>query len=185
MCPAGSVSPPVPPLGWPQRWATSVAPTSSLTRTMSGRPCRCPGAGRSSSSSSRPSASRRSSSPATARTRTIPAAAAADSRQATCTTPPVKRGLPRLRPDAARLPRRVRAGGDRQPRVHPEHLARSRQRRWRDVRRRRAALPHRARVRVDPRHALTWAPGMTPPMPTPERPPPGTSPARSGRPSTR
>ncbi len=50
-----------------------------------------------------------------------------------------------------RLPRRLRPRGDRQPRLHPEHLARPEQPRWRDVDQRLRALPDRARVRVDPR----------------------------------
>ena len=38
-------------------------------------------------------------------------------------------GVPRLCPHAARLPRRQRARGDRQPRQHPDHLVRPEQRR--------------------------------------------------------
>ena len=49
---------------------------------------------------------------------------AAPNRPEDVTTPAVAGGLPRLRPDAPRLPRRVRTRGDRQPRVHPEHVAR-------------------------------------------------------------
>ena len=63
-------------------------------------------------------------------------------------------GLPRVRPDAARLPRRVRPGGDRQPRLHPEHLARAEQPGRRHVDGRLRAVPDRAGVRVDPRHAV-------------------------------
>ena len=113
--------------------AAGVAPTMgnlggddifTMTRTMSGRSCRCRAAGRSSSSSSRSSASRRSSSPATARTPTTPAA-----RQ-----PPIAPGNvynPAVKPAYLDYGRTLRGflddfglGGDRQPRVHPGHVAR-------------------------------------------------------------
>ena len=62
--------------------------------------------------------------------------------------------LSRLCGDAARLPRRQRARGDRQPRVHPEHLARPEQPGRRHVDGRLRPVPDRARVRLDPRHAI-------------------------------
>ena len=63
-------------------------------------------------------------------------------------------GVPRLCPHAARPPRRQRARGDRQPRQHPEHLVRPEQPRRHDDRRRLHPAADRARVRLDPRHAV-------------------------------
>ena len=62
--------------------------------------------------------------------------------------------VPRPRADTARLPRRVRAGGDRQPWIHPEHLARTEQPGRRDVGCGLPAIPDRVGVRGDSRHAL-------------------------------
>ena len=66
----------------------------------------------------------------------------------------VRGGVPRLRADPARLPGRQRAGGDRQPRLHPEHLGRAGQRRRHHDPARPRPLQTRARVRGDPGHAV-------------------------------
>ena len=83
------------------------------------------------------------------------------------------------------LPRRVRAGSDRQPRLHPEHLAGPEQPGWRHVDERLRALPDRARVRRDPGHALHGYRQRPDEREQPQHRSVGRSPARSGTRSTR